>query len=359
MFLRAKGYSACLAGTQNRTTLQEFGGKVFKKRFLFGIVVVLVAGIALTACEGGAPEEEVSCDQFEVGSPEWKQCFDEKVQANRQAGQSMILIAGTAALVVAGVIITASMSLSRRRMVNVGAGEMRDLLRALVPPEAGPVSGLALERAVRSARSVPPGYELLIITMFVGVAVVFLLFQLLGSGPLTMAALVAFLGFISLMAILTPLRIRRARHSADEWLAPLGLRVLALPQVSGRGSGRGVRVTGPSVIGGTRHGREVQIAFDKGTLSALTVHTHVATLVKEPFEVSGSDADWQSRPLPSGVLAALQKFGPLDRRVRVQGGPDGITVERQRRAAEASTARGTVQWLTDLRLAESLADALH
>jgi energy-converting hydrogenase Eha subunit E len=331
-----------------------------RTRIRLSMVLFVALVVLLTPVEARAQEED-PCAQYEVGSPEWHQCIDEMVLANRQAGQRMILIAGTAALVVAGVVITVSMSLSRRRMVNVDAGEMRDLLRDLVPPEAGHVSDQALERAVRSARSVPPGYELLVITVFVGVAVVFLLFQLSGSGLLTMVALAAFLGFIFLMAILTPLRIRRAQRSADEWLAPLGLSMLALPQVSivPRGGGLATRVTGPSVIGGTRHGREVQIAFGMGTLGAQTVRTHVATPVQEPFEVSGDDADWQSRPLPSGVLAALQKFGPLDQRVRVQGGPDGITVERQRRATEAASARGTVQWLTDLRLAESLADALR
>lgn len=62
----------------------------------------------------------------------------------------------------------------------------------------------------------------------------------------------------------TPARIRRARVLTDEWLAGTGLSVRSLPQsrILPTGSG-GLRhtVSGPTVLGGTRHGREVSVTL--------------------------------------------------------------------------------------------------
>jgi hypothetical protein len=87
-----------------------------------------------------------------------------------------------------------------------------------------------------------------------------------------------------------------------------------------------------------------------------TVTTNVAA-VAPMFEVSDKDKDLASLSLPPGVAEALQGFGPLDKGVRVEGSADGITVERKRSSKDAASSKGTVQWLTDLRLAETLADA--
>ena len=50
----------------------------------------------------------------------------------------------------------------------------------------------------------------------------------------------------------------------------------------------------------------------------------------------------------------IRQLGPLDKGARIEGASTGI--ERTRSPKDATSQKGNIQWLNDLRLAESLAD---
>jgi hypothetical protein len=72
------------------------------------------------------------------------------------------------------------------------------------------------------------------------------------------------------------------------------------------------------------------------------------------FKDKGAKLD--SMGLPPGVLDVIRQLGPLDKGVRVEGGVAGITIDRKRSSKDAASWKGTIQWLNDVRMAESLAD---
>jgi hypothetical protein len=113
---------------------------------------------------------------------------------------------------------------------------------------------------------------------------------------------------------------------------------------------------GQSEIRGARHGRDVALFFGMSG-SKPTVTTRV-TVSAPPFEVSFKDKDarLESMGLPPGVLDVIRQQGPLDKGVSVKGTSGGITVDRKRSSKDAASWKGTIQWLNDVRLAESLAD---
>jgi hypothetical protein len=113
---------------------------------------------------------------------------------------------------------------------------------------------------------------------------------------------------------------------------------------------------GQTEIKGLRHGREVSLYFGiSGGKPSVTTHVAVGAV---PFEVSFKDkeAKLEGMGLPSGVLDVIRQFGPLDKGVRIEGASDGITIDRKRSSKDAASWKGTIQWLSDVRLAESLAD---
>jgi hypothetical protein len=114
---------------------------------------------------------------------------------------------------------------------------------------------------------------------------------------------------------------------------------------------------GQTEIHGTRHGRRVSLYF--GLSGAKPMVTTRVDTTAAPFEVSFKDKESKlaSMGLPPGVLDVLMRLGPLEKGVRVYGGHDGIMIERVRSSKDAATWKGTIQWLNDLRMAESLADA--
>jgi hypothetical protein len=115
---------------------------------------------------------------------------------------------------------------------------------------------------------------------------------------------------------------------------------------------------GQTEMSGTRHGRRVSLYFglSGGGKPMVTTRVDVAAA---PFEVSFKDKETKlaSMGLPPGVLDVLMRMGPLEKGVRVYGASDAITIERKRSSKDAASWKGTIQWLKDIRLAESLADA--
>lgn len=171
------------------------------------------------------------------------------------------------------------------------------------------------------------------------------------TGPGIPVASIPGLAIVALMVVLLPRTLGRARAIADDHLAPLGLRIthtptsILLPRVGTEGVGH--HVVGPTTMEGRRHGRPVVVEAHSNR-TAVLVASPVA-----PFEARGDDRRLVLRageaPWLSPALAAL----PADRRwkpVTVRGGADGIRVDRP--GSGASEA-----WLTDLWLAERLADA--
>lgn len=114
---------------------------------------------------------------------------------------------------------------------------------------------------------------------------------------------------------------------------------------------------GKSDMTATRHGRQVSMYFGTTGMGKPTVITHV-TVNSPPFAVGEKEKNPDYGSMPAGVSGVLQGFGPLDKGVSVKGDADGITIERKRSSKDAASSKGTLQWMTDLRLAESLAEAV-
>lgn len=114
---------------------------------------------------------------------------------------------------------------------------------------------------------------------------------------------------------------------------------------------------GRSAMNATRHGREVTIGFGMTGMGKPTVTTHIAVSCP-PFEVSDKDKNPAALSLPPGVAAIFSEMGTIEKGVSVTGSAEGITIERKRSSKDAASSKGNVQWLSDLRLGERLADAV-
>jgi hypothetical protein len=141
-----------------------------------------------------------------------------------------------------------------------------------------------------------------------------------------------------------------------EAMAPLGLEVTERPKVNiemrdpvqGR---MGPKIHGALVLSGERHDRGVSVRLGSGEIAS---QTEVTVSGRSPaFEAKSRDG--RVRPggeAPEAVAAALTGVPSSTRwkRLRVQGGPEGIVVSR----------KGGEQgdWLADLWLAERLAAAV-
>jgi hypothetical protein len=146
----------------------------------------------------------------------------------------------------------------------------------------------------------------------------------------------------------------RAVSEGDDYLAPLGLQTEAVPQSvyapqsSGAGSDR--RLVGCTVLGGERYGRRVEVVMEAnrystfvgGSFPEFRVETRTAGLV------ASGDA-------PSIVHAFVSELsGKRWARLELDAGADGIHVSRRFRSSQS----GEALWLSDLWLAECLADRL-
>lgn len=137
---------------------------------------------------------------------------------------------------------------------------------------------------------------------------------------------------------------------ADDLMEPLGLKGIERPQWMPIPYATGelhATVIGPTVLGGTRHGREVVVVLQGGDSQV------AVTCDAPPFTLKGGDG--VLRPgdgAPPAVLGAIGTLAPAPvwSSARVQGGEGRILVSRRR--------GGQTRWQHDLWLAERLADAL-
>ena len=144
----------------------------------------------------------------------------------------------------------------------------------------------------------------------------------------------------------------KAWAASDLYLSPLGLQgeerpdVVFVPRLAGEGMQS--KLVGPTVLRGTRHGREVEITIQGGRSE-----THVACAAPA-FRLKGSrqrvvaDGD-----VPTEVALVLEGLhaSPRWTGMKLEAGPDGIVVGRR--------AANEQRWLYDLWLAERLADAVR
>jgi hypothetical protein len=139
-------------------------------------------------------------------------------------------------------------------------------------------------------------------------------------------------------------------------MAPLGLAVTERPKVSVEMREPvtprvGPRISGALVLSGERHGRAVTARLgegERGRASEVTVRAAVPE-----FEARSRDGRVRAaKGAPEAIAAALAAVPNSIRwkKVRVEGGPEGIVVTRK--------AGGQGDWLADLWLAEHLAAAL-
>jgi hypothetical protein len=224
--------------------------------------------------------------------------------------------------------------------MTVHGGDMEELVR--------------LEKAAR--RPVLEWYG------WVNVLVLFCLSNpwLMGLGILTPQTLRYFvagvLGLIILIMVRTYFLLGTSIGAGEHaYLRPLGLAVVETPTVDFGAVGRMVAegpwglVAGRSmVLEGTRHGRRVQVVID-GKKNYTMVKAHVPRFTVESREgklIAGEGT-------PPAAEESLRELRKARRWVGVelQGGPEGIAVER-------TPGRKQNMWLYDLWLSERLLDAL-
>lgn len=138
--------------------------------------------------------------------------------------------------------------------------------------------------------------------------------------------------------------------AADEMMAPLGLKGIERPQWMPMPYATGdvhSTVIGPTVLGGTRHGRDVVVVLQGGD-------SQVAVACDSPeFRLKGGDGVLRAGDdVPPAVLGAIGTLAPAPvwSSARVEGGDGRILVTRRR--------GGQKRWAHDLWLAERLADAV-
>jgi hypothetical protein len=119
------------------------------------------------------------------------------------------------------------------------------------------------------------------------------------------------LGVAGVLGVYMLFAMGTAFRQGGEWLKPLGLAVTEIPSYAPRPSGGGMMI-GRLAYRGRRHGRKVEIAQTSN--SALT-------------RIEGSFCA-QTIDDPDRIAALAGEPGPW-RRVRVEAGPGGVTVERR------------------------------
>jgi hypothetical protein len=142
--------------------------------------------------------------------------------------------------------------------------------------------------------------------------------------------------------------VDQAYAHADRVMAPLGLRTVERPQWMpipyADGSLHGT-VVGPTVLGGERHGREVEVWLD-GARSFVAVGcaapAFTAAWERRGRLICSDDAP----PAVRGALGALEP-APVWSGVRIEAGDGRILLHRRRRGPDC--------WQHDLWLAERLA----
>jgi hypothetical protein len=302
-------------------------------------------------------------EQFEPGSVEYYQCTGEITVAPNDTlaeQQNMIKIIIPATLVFVGLIVGGSMMMSRRRLRNVPANEIRDLLRSLVPPEVGSAAETQVDAAVKELTTSPLGQEIVVVVVFIGMAAFAVSYMTTGFGAVTVAIVAVFLLVVLALAIRAVLTLARLRGTKNNWMDLLGIKIEDVPTIGMGGvisGGTGRNVYGGTVMAGTRYGRKVEITFGARGMNT-SVTTHVAGVASPAFEIKGKDRDWQTKSVPPAVVDAVNKIGMLDRQVRLWGDANGVWVDRERNSTEATSAKGTVAWMKDVRLAEKIADAV-
>ena len=139
----------------------------------------------------------------------------------------------------------------------------------------------------------------------------------------------------------------------DRAMAPLGLQVTERPriQIEPRVAQPGMRsrLEGAVALSGRRHGRDVSVRFESGVVRPVS-EVAIGAKARE-FALKAHDGRLRSTDeTPESLTAVLAELPAATqwRGVRVEGGPDGIVVQR--------TGNAQGEWLCDLWLAEWLAE---
>jgi hypothetical protein len=174
---------------------------------------------------------------------------------------------------------------------------------------------------------------------------------LLIGGPLIVIAAL----YGSFRALAPGGELDRGYELADVAMAPLGLQVSERPTVDIEMRDPvtprvGPKIRGALVLSGQRHGRQVTVRRDSGEVS----NRSVVTVQAPTPEFEAKARDGRVRPAEGGphAIAALLASVPNStrwKRLKVEGGPEGIVVSRK--------GGGPSDWLCDLWLAERLASA--
>jgi hypothetical protein len=248
---------------------------------------------------------------------------------------------------------------SAREPAGSGSGPPQGYGAMLEELAAGPVDRRAAERALQRMRRGTMrwfGLTAALALGFVGGMAIYLAgmdgtLEPFGEGGIAIPyAVLPPLAVVAVLALRTPITLKRAIARTDDLLRPLGLATAAMPQhvFWPRMGGGGVAhsTVGPTVIGGHRHGRPVEVRLD--------VHRWTTTVAAPAprFRVREEDGRLLAEAdAPPGVVSALAALPPDERwrGVEAQGGPEGVVVDR-----DASRALGEAGWLDDLWLAERL-----
>jgi hypothetical protein len=163
--------------------------------------------------------------------------------------------------------------------------------------------------------------------------------------------IVAYAVYLAIRVVMPGGDLDEAYRASDSMLGFLELatrdrpQIIIVPRLAGDGAQK--LIVGPTVLGGKRHGREVEVSID-----GADSYTQVAGSYPQ-FELRGKSQRLIAQgAVPAAARQVLEplKASPYWTGVKVQSGSDGIRVQRK-----ATVER---RWLYDLWLAERLAAAL-
>ncbi|RIK06694.1 MAG: hypothetical protein DCC49_11210 [Acidobacteria bacterium] len=284
------------------------------------------------------------------------------VEESRNAQRRQTTIAVIAGITVAVLLVGFSILRTVRRTRSYPVDEVTQLIQSMIPDE--------VRERDPSTRAVPipagggrTTGRLMALSVVVAVVAIAggLAIALTGNSDKIWIVPIVLLPFGALYAWWV---VRVGTKSSDDWLAPLGLRVTKTPGAvigpnpTGFVGGNLMRpyVVGPTVIEGTRFGRDVSITQESAGVGPVSIRVVIGGAGPR-LSCRGEGGQW-SGEIPEGATGEIIRgsaTGPGS--VTIAGGGDGLVVIRQVSARDLLSAQGYGLMIRDLKLAESVVQA--
>lgn len=287
---------------------------------------------------------------------------DQAIEESRKDQKRQTTIAVIAGIAVAVFLIGFSVLRTVRRTRSYPVEEITRTIESMIPPEVRERDPSIRAVAIPAGGGRTSG-KLMALSVAVAIAAIAggLAIALSGNSDKIWILPVALLPFGALYAWWV---VRVAAKSSDDWLAPLGLRVTKTPGAvigpnpAGFAGGNLMRpyVIGPTVIEGTRLGRDVSITQESAGVGPISIRV-VLGGAGPRLSCRGEGDQWTGE-IPEGATGELIRQSPTGPgSVTIAGGGESLVLIRQVTARDLLSAQGYGLMIRDLKLAEAVAQS--